>query len=652
MFKKLFTPIKIGTMEVRNRIVLPPMHMGYGTFDGTVTERYRDYYGARAKGGVGLIITEAAAVHPERKYGLVPLGLFDDAVIPSWSELAKEVQRHGAKLAAQLMDPGPESMKMLTGLDPVGPSRIAGRGIFRTMPRELTAGEIEGVVEDFGEAVRRAREAGVDGVEIHAAHGYALVGSFMSPFFNKRTDAYGGSLEGRAKILLDIIKCAREKVGRDYPIIVRIAGDERRTGGRTLQESQFISRLLVDAGIDAIEVSGGTIPTVFWAVVAPSGTPLAINAEQAKGIKEVVEVPVICVGRINSPRVAEFVLETGKADMVSMGRALHADPELPNKAQAGNLEDIAPCLACNSGCIGTVTSGQYATCVVNPAVGREKEMALVPAGTPKQVLVAGGGPAGMEAARVAALRGHQVTLCEKSDRLGGQINIASVPPFMQEMSQLVKYLSRQVEKAGVKVELSKEVTAELVEELKPDVVIVATGASPVVPEDFPGIDKDKVVTAWDILAGDEIGLSRKVVIIGGGLVGCETADFLAQTSDNMGVAATDVTVLEMQDSVALDGVSETRHLLVERLREKRVEVVHQAKVTEILDDGVKYEKGGQEETIHGAEGIILAMGVKSVDNLSAAIKDKVAEVYVIGDASTPAKALQATAAAAEVGRKI
>lgn len=652
MFEHLFSPITIGTMEVRNRIVMPPMHMGYGGMDGKVTERYRDYYEARAKGGAGLIITEASAVHPERKYGLVPLGLFDDDVIPSWTELADAIHRHGTKLAAQLMDPGPEAMKILTGVDPLGPSPVAGRGIFRSMPRELSISEIEAIVEDFGQAVRRAQEAGVDAVEIHAAHGYALVGSFMSPFFNKRTDAYGGSLERRAKILLDIIKSAREKVGPDFPVIVRIAGDERRTGGRTLQESQFIARILVDAGVDAIEVSGGTIPTVFWAVVAPSGTPLALNADFAHAIKQVVDIPVICVGRINTPRVAEFLLETGKTDMVSMGRALHADPELPNKAAAGKLDDIAPCIACNIGCIGTVVKGQYATCIVNPAAGKEKEMALVPTDVPKQVLVAGGGPAGLEAARVAALRGHKVTLCEKEQKLGGQINIASVPPFMQEISQLIQYLSRQAQKAGVQVELGQEVTPELIDEKKPDVLVVATGATPLIPEALQGADKDHVVTAWEVLAGHEASLAGNVVIIGGGLVGCETADFLAQTTDNMGVAATHVTILEMQDRLALDGNSEARHLLMERLHEKRVEILLKAKAKEIVDGGVVFTKDGQEVCVQGAEYVILATGAKPGDKLSAAIKDKVAEVYVIGDARHPATALQATADAAAVGRKI
>jgi NADPH-dependent 2,4-dienoyl-CoA reductase/sulfur reductase-like enzyme len=338
--------------------------------------------------------------------------------------------------------------------------------------------------------------------------------------------------------------------------------------------------------------------------------------------------------------------------MVSMGRALHADPELPNKAAAGNLDDIAPCIACNIGCIGTVTTGQHATCIVNPAAGREKEMALVPADKPKQVLVAGGGPAGLEAARVAALRGHKVTLCEKEEKLGGQINIASVPPFMQEISQLIQYLSGQAEKAGVQIELGTEVTPELIDERKPDVLIVAVGAIPLIPEGLKGTDRDNVVTAWEVLAGHEASLAGNVVIVGGGLVGCETADFLAQTTDNMGVAPTHVTILEMQDRLALDGNSEARHLLMERLHEKRVEIMLKSKAEEIVDGGVLFTKDGKEVSVQGAEYVILATGAKSADNLSAAIKEKVAEVYVIGDARNPATALGATAQAAWAGREI
>jgi 2,4-dienoyl-CoA reductase-like NADH-dependent reductase (Old Yellow Enzyme family)/thioredoxin reductase len=652
MLKHLFSPIRIGSMEVKNRIVLPPMTVGYGVPEGTVSEKHRDYYEARAQGGAGLIITEAAAVHAQRKYGMFPLGLYEDAQIQSWRELAEATHRHGAKLAVQLMDPGPESIMMLTGIQPAGPSRVVGRGLFRDVPRELSIGEIEAIVDDFAEATRRAKEAGLDAIEIHAAHGYALVGSFLSPFFNKRTDRYGGSLEGRLRLLLEIIEAIRGRVGKDFPIIVRVSGDERRTGGRTLQETQFIARILVEAGVDALEVSGGTVPTVFWAVVAPSGTPLAINADFSQAIKQVVNVPVISVGRINSPRVAEFLLETGKADMVSMGRALHADPELPNKAAAGAFDDIVPCLGCNCGCIGSVVQGRLATCIINPAAGKEKEMAIVPAEHRKKVLVAGGGPAGLEAARVAALRGHEVTLYEKEEKLGGQVNLASVPPFMQEIGQLIKHLSTRVQKAGVQVELGKAVTPELIEELKPDVVVVATGASPLVPEKIPGINKDKVVTAWEVLAGHEACKARRVLIVGGGLTGCETADFLALPTDNMAAAPTEVTLLELQEEIALDSMAEPRHLLLERLREKRVHVIVRARVKEILDDGVVFERDGQEETLRGFEYVILAMGVKPVDTLSKQIEGKVPEVYVIGDATQPRRALDATAGGAEIGRRI
>jgi len=652
MLEHLFSPIKIGIMEVRNRIVLPPMTVGFGVADGTLTERHRDYYEARAEGGAGLIITEAAAVHAERKYGLFPLGLYDDAQIESWSELAKAVHRHGAKLAAQLMDPGPEGIQILTGKQPVGPSPVVGRSQFRSIPRELTVGEIEAVIDDFAEAVRRGKDAGLDAIQIHAAHGYAMVGSFLSPFFNKRTDRYGGSLEGRLRFLLDILEAIRARVGHDFPIIVRISGDERRPGGRSLQETQFIARILEDASVDAFEVSGGTIPTVFWAVVPPLGTPLALNAPFAEAIKQVVDVPVICVGRINTPNIAEFVLETGRADLVSMGRALNADPELPKKAAEGRFDDIIPCVGCCEGCIDLVMKAKPASCIVNPAAGREREMAIVPAEKPKRVLVAGGGPAGLEAARVAALRGHEVTLYEKEAKLGGQVNLASVAPFKQEISQVIKYLAHQVKKAGVKVELGKEVTSDLVDELKPDAVIVATGASPARPKSIPGIDKDTVITAWDVLGGKAAGAAKSAVIIGGGLAGCETADFMADTSDNLAAESTDVTILEMLDDVAMDGVPAPRHLLMQRLRAKGVRILTKAEVKEILDDGVVFMRNGQEESIRGVEHVVLALGVTPLDDLSAEIKDKVAEVHVIGDANEPRKILEATAAAAEIGRKI
>ncbi|MBT7369088.1 MAG: FAD-dependent oxidoreductase, partial [Gammaproteobacteria bacterium] len=520
MFEHLFTPIKIGSMELKNRIGLPPMTVGYGQENGNVTDRHNSYYGARAKGGASLIMTESCAIHPDRKYGLHPLGLYDDAQIPSWENLAKEIQSYGAKVGCQLMDPGPEGMELLTGIQPVGPSAVLSRSVFRSLPREMTTGEVEAVVEDFAEAVRRARDAGLDCVQIHAAHGYAMVGSFMSPFFNKRTDRYGGSLENRLQFLLEIIEASRAKVGPDFPITLRMSGDERRTGGRTTQETQFIARTLAEAGVDSIEISGGVIPTVFHGVVPPQGTELALNAPYAKLIKEVVDIPIMCVGRINSPRLAEFVIATGEADMVSMGRALNADPDMPNKAAEGRLDEIRPCVGCNEGCIASVMKGIPARCIINTQAGREHEDFTTPAEQPKRIFVAGGGPAGLEAARLAAVRGHEVTLFESRDKLGGQVNLASVAPYKQETSQVIRYLAREVEKVGVNVELGKKLTPELVKKLKPDTVIVATGAKPIRPNSIPGIDGENVVSSWEVLGGtSKAALSGNIVIIGGGLVG-------------------------------------------------------------------------------------------------------------------------------------
>jgi 2,4-dienoyl-CoA reductase-like NADH-dependent reductase (Old Yellow Enzyme family)/thioredoxin reductase len=654
MFEYLFTPIQVGKMKLKNRICLPPMTVGYGTPDATLTDRHRAYYETRAKGGAGLIVSEAAAINANRKYGLFPLGLYDDSQIPSWQKLAEAVHPYGAKVGVQLMDPGPESISMLTGTQPVGPSAVVGRSHFRSLPRELTTGEVEAVVEDFAEAVRRARDAGLDCVQIHAAHGYAMVGSFLSPFFNKRTDRYGGSLEGRLQMLLEIIAAVRAKVGPDFPIMLRMSGDEHRTGGRTIQETQFIVRALEAAGVDGLEISGGTIPTVFHAVVPPQGTELAPNAPYAQAIKDVVDIPILCVGRINTPRLAEFVIATGRADIVSMGRALNADPELPNKAAEGRLDEIRPCVGCNEGCISAVMKGLPAACIINTQAGKESEEFYTPAPQPKRILIAGGGPAGLEAARIAAVRGHDVTLCERSGKLGGQVNLASVAPFKQEISQVVGYLSREVEKAGVKVELNTEVTPSLVSELAPDAVIVATGAAPVRPASIPGIDGEKVVSAWDVLAGkSEAAIASNVLIIGGGLVACELADFLADTHDNTGAMPAIVTMLEMQPLMAMQSVYEVRHLLMMRLKEKGVRFINGATVTEILDDGARYTTHeGEEEVIHGAEYVILAMGSRPVDELSGKLEGMVPELHVIGDAKEIARVLEATAGAAELARQI
>jgi len=645
--EKLFEPITIGSMELRNRIVMPPMAMLW-VEDGSPTQRLIDYYEARARGGVGLIISGITNISGSEPYGMPTLELWDDTYIPGFRELANAVHVHGAKLAPQLAHPGPESFSFMSGGQPGGPSPIRN-GFTQQVPRELTSGEIEQIVDQFGEAVRRAREAGCDGIELHAAHAYSLVGSFLSPLRNKRTDDYGGSIEGRLKLLLEIIKAIRTKAGSDFPIILRISGDEMITGGRGIEETQYIAPTLVEAGVDVFDVSAGVMPDLAWRILPPTGTPFGLHVGLATAVKEVVTVPVIAVGRINDPRRAEAILDRGQADLVAMGRSLLADPELPNKAAAGMFEDIVPCISCGLGCLGTSSTG--ATCVINPAMGRENEMTITPAAKPKKVVVVGGGPGGLEAASVAALRGHRVTLFEKASKLGGQYNLAAIPPLKQEVSLHLKYLSRQVKKAGVEAKLNTEVTPKLIEELKPDVVIVATGAVPSIP-DLPGIKQDIVITAHDLLAGKAGMGAKNVIIVGGGMVGCEVADLLANLGDNPIMDRTNVSIVTRQQDIGLDLVTQQRSLLMERLREKGVKVITQTTVLEIIDDGVVVTRNGQNEAIHGMDCIILARGMKAVDELSDKIGDRVSEIYVIGDAKEPRRALEAIAEGAAVARKI
>lgn len=665
-FNRLFSPINIGAMQLKNRIAMAPMDTDYVNLDGTVSDRYRDYIEARAKGGAGLLILEVTSI--DGRYPYVPhtVGMWDDSQIAPMRRLTDAIHAHGSRLIPQIAHPGPESVSFLYKVQPVGPSP-AMCFTHKTTCREVSVEEIAHIVEQFGDAARRARESGCDGIELHSAHCYMLLGSFISSLRNKRSDAYGGSIESRLRLHLEVLRSIQARAGPDFPIVMRLSGDELTPGGRDIEETKYIAPMLVDAGVHAFEISSGTFPQMSWRILPPHGAPMGLNVPYAAAVKQVVNVPVFAVGRITDPRLAESILERRQADVVVLGRALLADPEWPNKAARGHLEDITPCIGCGLGCIHGRESHPM-TCLMNPSVGREKEMeaGLAPAAKRKKVMVIGGGPGGLHAAMVAAQRGHQVTLYEKRDRVGGQFNLAVIPPGKQELTKAIQFLARQVEKAGVKVHLRQEATAATVDQEQPDVAIVATGGEALVLN-LPGIKAGHVVTAHDVLSGMVRRPYGDVLIIGGGMVGLETAEFLAHPGHNPIVGRTSVTVVEMMGGVGLDMVPEGRTLLMQRLHEAQVRILTQRKVREILSDGVVVvdtiietrpdrtvvcREGDREEAIRGIRTIVLAMGARPVDPLSAKLKGRVPEVYVIGDARKPRKALEAIAEAAEVARKI
>lgn len=651
--KMLLSPIKVGNVKLRNRVVLTPA----GTDDCAgpdyfVSERLIAYHEARAKGGCGLNIVEVTSIEPRACSTAGAPAIWSDAHIPGWRALAKAVHTHDGKIFCQLAHIGRQGTSALIGgRQIIGPSAHPAPGNME-VPHELTIEEIEELYQFYAEAARRAREAGLDGIEIHSAHDY-LPSQFLSAISNKRIDEYGGTLEARTKFTVSILNHVRAMVGPDFTVGVRIVGREVYKGGRTPAETQVIARILEEAGYDYISVSGGIIQNANI-MVAAIGTPPGTWVEDSAAVKRVINIPVLVASQLGDPHFAELVLEQGKADMIGMLRAQWAEPELVKKAAAGRLDDICPCTYCWT-CLETMATGEVAQCQVNPEFGREFQPGwgtLIPAEKPKKVMVVGGGPAGLEVARVAALRGHQVSLYEKADRLGGQLHLACIPPGMQVYATVVKYLATQVKKAGVSVNLNTEVTPELVDRVKPDVVIVATGAQPLIP-DIKGADKPNVVTAHDVLRSKKTPAEMaKVVVIGGGLVGCETADYIAERGDFLWNPRREVTILEMLPDIAMDAVAGPRSFLIERLREDDVKWITSATVKKVVDDGVVYEIDGREESIHGIDTIILAVGAKPVDNLSDKMKGKVAEVHVIGDAREPRRIVNATYEGAEVARKI
>ena len=642
-FKHLFTPAKIGRLEIKNRIVMLPMTTGYTEADETVGNRFIDFFEARAKGGAALIIVPFS---PIRAGSPVEPGMYDDRFIAPARNLTGRVHDGGAKIGAQLII----SYHVIFGKgapEVVGPSPVMNQ-MMRSIPRELTVDEIHYIVSEYGRAARRVREAGFDLVEVIVGGGY-LLNRFLSPITNKRTDLYGGSLKNRMRFTLEVIESMRKEGGVDFPIGIRINLEEQMEGGHTIEDSKEVLKILEKAGVQVINAYTGwhesPIPTVQGFL------PKGAFAHLAEKAKSWVKIPVIAANRINDPFVAEQILSDGKADFVGMGRALLADPELPNKAREGRIDEIIPCIACST-CLSEIVStyrkwGQPTTiyCTVNPTVGKESAYRLEPVKKPKKVLVVGGGPAGMEAARSAAMRGHRVTLYEKGKEPGGWLLVGCLPPHKDEIGNLSRSLAVRTKKAGVEIRLNHEATPKTVEEAKPDVLILALGANPLVPK-IPGVTGANVVLAEDVLTGRKT-VSGSVIIIGGGLVGCETAAFLIEK----GQGITRVTVVEMLERMADALSAANRPFFLARLKKQGVDMRTRTTVEEITVKGVMVNQNGTSGFIAG-DAVVLAVGLKAEAKLAESFMGKAPEVYSIGDCVKPRMIKEAIEEGFLTGRKI
>ena len=633
MMTKLFTPAKIGNCEIPNRLIVPAMVMNLCTEDGMITECYIKYIEEKAKGGWGMVITEDYAVNENAKgYKFIP-GLYNDEQIKGNKKLTETVHKYDTKLFCQMYHPGRQSKHDVNGgVQPMAPSAIKDP-FCMDLPREMTVEEIHQIVKDFGSTAKRAKESGFDGIEIHAAHGY-LISSFLSPFTNKRVDEYGGCFENRTRILDEIYACIRENVGDDFPVQVRISANEYLLGGRTEADTYELARHLDELGVDAIHISNGMYASpIIRQIIAPMYTEHAFNMDTAEQVKKLVSCPVIVTNRINDTKMADTILEMGKADFIGMGRGSLADPHLPNKAKAGQFENIRYCIGCLQGCEAGLLAGTCATCLVNPRVGREYENPMDKTDAPKKVMIIGGGPAGLIAAETAAKIGHDVTVYEAKDTLGGQFKSAAFPPGKGELSTFTSSLRKSLADLNVPVKLGTPVTEELIESEKPDAIIVATGAKPLVLP-IEGIDGANVVAAEDVLLGNVDVNPGPVVVCGGGEVGGETAHFLTQTCQ-------DITLIEMRDDILVDMFPLMKMQLVEYIKESGIKVITSAKVASISDEGVTYTDAEGSEHFVPAATVVSAFGYKAYNPLEEAARKHCDNVQVVGCAVKAGNALTA-----------
>lgn len=639
MYPNLFSPIKIGSLTIRNRIEVAPMGVSDLTPEGYLTPANIALYGERAKGGAGIVTIGESLVDTVtgKAHGrMVPLD--SEEILPYLIDCTDEIKRHGAAASIELIHAGRRAHPQYTNGKVYGPS--AGDCIYGGQVIEMDEAMIEYIVEKFGDAAEMAKLGGVDMCMVHGGHGW-LLGQFLSPVNNQRTDRFGGSLENRARISMMVIDNIRKKCGRDFPIEYRISGDEFMPGGFNLDEAIELSKML-DGKVDLIHVSATSFHDKDAAQRMFPNTflPRGCNVYLAEAVKKAVKnTPVTTVGALDDPEELEKIISSGTADMVAMARGIVADPYFPVKAKTGHADDITPCIRCNYCLSGNfVPYIKYPTrvsrCTVNPLCGRELECRQ-PKKAPvsKKVVIVGGGPAGMQAAVTASDRGHDVTLVEKSSVLGGALNFAVRPDFKKDIKKLMQVLENRVKNRPIEVLMNTEATPELISSIKPDALIIAVGAAPAVPP-IPGMDKSFVHLAAHL--EDDVKIEEPVVVIGGGLVGCEEGLHLAKEKGY------DVTVLEMKDAAATDApFLHWRALMIELEKEEKLTLRTRITCSEIADDGVHGTDAEGNAVVFPAGTVLVAAGMKALSDVTDSLRGCVDEYYVIGDCKKPAKILEA-----------
>lgn len=650
---QLLEPFQLGSLTIPNRVVMTTVKLGYGNKEGGVNKRHIAFYRRRAEGNIGLMTIEPMYVQLNGRELPTQLGIHNDELIPGLQELTKAVHDADGLIMAHINHAGRAANPKLVSPEELVSASDVLCPANQVTPNPLTSDGIAEITSAFGAAASRVRKAGFDAIEIPFSHGY-LIHQFLSPYTNRRKDKYGGSLDNRLLFGREIIAAIRTEVGDDFPIVVRMNVKDYVPGGLDIENSIDIARALETMGVQALSVTSGTMCESVPFCLYPTGTPKANLLPMAAQVKDAVALPIIVAGRIRTPDVAREALAAGQTDLIGLGRPFLADPDWIRKTETGDEETILLCAACHQGCLGELRLGHGTSCMFNPLTGRESEIEITPTENPLQVMVIGGGPGGMEAALIAAQRGHQVTLYERDDCLGGRLREAVAVPYKEEFADLIRYQQVYVERNGVNVRMNTEVTPEMALEESPDVIILAAGAEPIVPP-FPGLEESRWTTAYDLLDGKSKVKTETVFIVGAGTTGLETAEYLALRGVRSIVVKRKPEVGSKLDPLA-------QAVLLKRLESLGVEVRTGVEVIRFEND-----KAGQTtvvarpyphrenapELLFPAETIVIALGLRPDRSLAEALESQGGpQVHIIGDCVEPREALEAIWEGFEIGNKV